>query len=105
MEVLDRLRFLGAWRVPTEQDHPGGEEQSRGHPPDVERLAQLPSLRVDQQRVIEITNDDVASPGDGNQGGDAAHQEQAAPDHQDDVLRAGAVVDGPGALHPDGGRD
>lgn len=50
-----------------------GEQEGWRHPTDVQRLPEFPALGVDEQRVVEILNDGVCGPGDGNEAAEAAH--------------------------------
>ena len=64
-------RALLGHGVPAAHKHQArGKQEGAGHPADVECIAELVALRVNQQRVVEVADDDVAGPGDGDEDAD-----------------------------------
>ncbi|KAF3847464.1 hypothetical protein F7725_020492, partial [Dissostichus mawsoni] len=49
------------------------------HPADVKSLTELPALGIDQQRVVEIPDDDMGGPGHRDYASEAGQKEQTAP--------------------------
>ncbi|KAF3847463.1 hypothetical protein F7725_020491 [Dissostichus mawsoni] len=49
------------------------EKESGGHPANVESLSKLPALGINQQRVVEVPDDDVTCPGHRDDNADASH--------------------------------
>lgn len=85
------LRALAA------QYRSAGEQQPRGGPARVERCPELPSLRVHQERVVEVPDDGVRRPADGCETQQSTDEEQQPSRYDNSSLRS-FVLDAGGAF-------
>lgn len=88
------------WRWGTTGEYASTNEQEGGrHPTDIKSLSELPSLGVDEQRVIEVLYDHVTRPGDGNDATEAGHENHASRHEEDHTLGSVIPLDARRALH------
>lgn len=62
--------------VAEQKDDPSDQENARGCPADEESFSQFAFLRIHHQRVVEVPDDGVANPADGDERGQKGSQKQ-----------------------------
>ncbi len=91
VRLLLLLVFPVTGAVTAQQYHPRDQEEQERAEAQIQRLSDLPLLRLHHHRVVEVSDDGVSGPGDGKKSGEASDHEQTPAHQQDHVLTPGVI--------------